>query len=272
MLFNREKMKNETVISVAGVSKKYKLYKSNQLRVLEALWPFGRKLHTEFYALKNINLEVNKGEVLGIIGRNGSGKSSLLKIISGIVTPTTGKVQVRGKIVPLLELGSGLHPDFTGIENIYFYTALLGFSRQEIERRIDPIVEFADIGEHIHQPLRTYSSGMRARLAFAVSISIDPEILILDEVLSVGDGAFNKKSNEKIMSFFREGKTILYVSHSHKTIREICTRAIILDKGEIILDGPTGEVMGQYERMIEARRNREQVRNEIKSNFISKSS
>jgi len=260
-------MKNDIVINVSGVSKKYKLYTNNQLRVLEALLPFGRKFHKEFYALRDINLKVRKVEILGIIGRNGSGKSSLLKIISGIVTPTTGTVHVSGKIIPLLELGSGLHPDFTGMENIYFYTALLGFPRKEIEKKVEEIVEFADIGEHIYQPLKTYSSGMRSRLAFSVSISIDPEILILDEILSVGDGVFNKKSNEKIMGFFNSEKTILYVSHSTKTVREICSRAIILDKGEIILNGNTNEVTDEYERMVEAKENMAQVRQEIKSNY-----
>lgn len=261
-------MNTNIAIQVSGISKKYKLYTNNHHRVLEALSPIRKKYHKEFYALQDINLTVKKGEILGIIGRNGSGKSTLLKIISGILTPTTGKVKVKGKVVPLLELGSGLHPDFTGIENIYFYTAILGYSRKEIALKVNEIIEFADIGEYINQPLRTYSSGMRSRLAFSVSVNIDPEILILDEILSVGDGVFSKKSNERIMTFFNTNKTILFVSHSTKAISEICSRVVILDKGEIIMDGDNKTVTELYEKLIQAKAERETVRQEIKNFYM----
>jgi lipopolysaccharide transport system ATP-binding protein len=245
-------MGNMTVIEIKDLSKKYRLYKKKSHRARESLFPFLGKLHTEFYALRGINLKVQQSEVLGILGRNGSGKSTLMKSIAGILTPTSGKVIVKGNVVPLLELGSGFHPEFTGIENIYFYTSLLGLEKREIESKIDEIIEFAEIGEHIHQEYRTYSSGMRARLAFSVSVHIDPEILILDEVLSVGDAVFKKKSYEKIKSFFDAGKTILFVSHSMESIISLCSRAIIMDKGEKILDGETQFVVDQYNRLIKA--------------------
>lgn len=243
-------MGNKTVIEIKDLSKKYRLYKKKSQRARESLFPFLGKLHTEFYALKEINLKVEKSEVLGILGKNGSGKSTLMKTIAGIITPSSGKITIRGNVVPLLELGSGFHPEFTGIENIYFYTSLLGFEKKEIESKIDEIIEFAEIGEHINQEYRTYSSGMKARLAFSVSVHIDPEILILDEVLSVGDAVFKRKSYEKIKSFFDMGKTILFVSHSMDSILTLCSRAIIMDKGEKILDGETKFVVEQYDRLI----------------------
>ena len=254
-------MNHNIAIQVSGVSKKYKLYTNNQHRVWEAL--LRKQYHREFYALKNINLSVKKGEILGIIGRNGSGKSTLLKIISGILTPTTGQVHVNGKVVPLLELGSGLHPDFTGVENIFFYTAILGYPKKEITGKVDEIIEFADIGDHIDQPMRTYSSGMKSRLAFSVSVNIDPDILILDEILSVGDGVFSKKSNEKLMQFFHKQKTILFVSHATNSVKEICSRVIILDRGEIIMDGDNKTVTDMYEKLIRAKKERAKVREEI---------
>lgn len=245
-------MGSKTVIEIKDLSKKYRLYKKKSHRARESLFPFLGKLHTEFYALKSINLKVEKSEVLGILGRNGSGKSTLLKSIAGIITPTSGKIIIRGNVVPLLELGSGFHPEFTGIENIYFYTSLLGFEKREIDNKINEIIEFAEIGEHINQEYRTYSSGMKARLAFSVSVHIDPEILILDEVLSVGDAVFKKKSYEKIKSYFELGKTILFVSHNMESILSLCSRAIIMDKGEKILDGETRFVVDQYNRLIKS--------------------
>lgn len=247
-------MDKNTVIEIQALTKKYRLYKKKSHRARESLFPFFGKLHTEFYALKNINLTVKKSEIVGILGRNGSGKSTLLKSIAGILTPTSGKVIVKGAVVPLLELGSGFHPEFTGRENIYFYTSLLGIEKKHIESKIDQIIEFADIGQFIDQEFRTYSSGMKARLAFSVSVNIDPEILILDEVLSVGDAVFKKKSYEKIKGFFEAGKTILYVSHSLDTIKSLCSRAIILDQGEKILDGDTDFVIGQYNQLIKTSR------------------
>lgn len=247
-------MSNEIVIELQNISKKYRLYKNKQDRVFEALSPFKKKYYTEFYALKNINLTLNKGDILGIVGRNGSGKSTLLKLISGIITPTTGKVSVKGNVVPLLELGSGFHPEFTGMENIYFYTTLLGHPRNVIRKKIQSILEFADLGEFIDQPIKNYSSGMRARLAFAVSVNIDPDILILDEILSVGDAVFKKKSHEKIKEFFDAKKTILFVSHSMESVKLLCNKAIMLDKGEIILEGDVDKVVDKYEQLVEDRK------------------
>ena len=245
-------MDKNAVIEVKDLLKIYRLYKKKSHRARESLFPFFGKLHDEFYALKNINLTVNRSEIIGILGRNGSGKSTLMKSIAGILTPTSGKVIVRGNIVPLLELGSGFHPEFTGIENIYFYTSLLGIDKEVIEGKINEIIEFADIGPFINQEIRTYSSGMKSRLAFSVSVHINPEILILDEVLSVGDAIFKKKSYEKVKTFFEMGTTILYVSHSLDSVINLCSRAIILDKGEKIMDGETKLVVGQYERLIKA--------------------
>jgi lipopolysaccharide transport system ATP-binding protein len=196
-------MKKDIVIEIKDLSKIYRLYKKKSHRARESLFPFFGKLHTPFYALKNIDLTINKSEIVGILGRNGSGKSTLLKSIAGILTPSSGHVKVKGNIVPLLELGSGFHPEFTGLENIYFYSSLLGFDRKQIDKKIDDIIEFAELGQFIGQEFRTYSSGMKARLAFSVSVNIDPDILILDEVLAVGDAVFKKKSYEKVKGFLR---------------------------------------------------------------------
>jgi len=243
-------MTNETVIEVSHLFKRYKLYKSKKYRAIEALFPFLDKYHTDFYSLKDINLNVKKGEIIGILGKNGSGKSTLMKVISGVTVPTSGSIRTTGNIVPLLELGSGFHPEFTGFENIYFYTAILGYPKEKIKRKLQEIIDFAAVGEFIDQPVKNYSSGMKSRLAFSVSINIDPDILILDEVLSVGDGEFKEKSYQKMREFFNRDKTILYVSHSMGSVRELCTRAILLEKGELILDGPPAEVIEYYEEKI----------------------
>ncbi|MBU1012870.1 MAG: ABC transporter ATP-binding protein [Bacteroidetes bacterium] len=240
----------EVVIQLSNISKRYKLYKSKVDRLKESLHPLRKVFHRDFYALENINLEVRKGEILGIIGRNGSGKSTLLKIISGILTPSNGQVFTQGKIVPLLELGSGFNPEFTGIENIFFYSSLMGFSRKDMEERIDQILEFAEIGDFIYQPLKTYSSGMKARLAFAVSVNIDPDILILDEVLSVGDELFRRKCFAKMETFFKAGKTILYVSHSISSVNLLCSRAILIDKGQVLANGIPKMITSIYQKMI----------------------
>jgi ABC-type polysaccharide/polyol phosphate transport system ATPase subunit len=169
-----------------------------------------------------------------------------MKLIAGVTPPSEGTVKVKGNIVPLLELGSGFHPEFTGYENIYFYTAVLGYSKEKIKEKIREIIDFADVGEFIDQPVKNYSSGMRSRLAFAVSVNIDPDILILDEVLSVGDAVFKMKSFEKIREFFTNGKTILFVSHSLDSIKKLCNRAILLDHGELIMDGDPESVVEKY--------------------------
>jgi len=239
-----------TAVRLNDVSKFYKLYDSPKDRLKEALLPFGRKLHREFYALKNIDLEVKKGEILGIVGRNGSGKSTLLKIISGVIQPNSGTAVVRGEVSSLLELGAGLNPDFDGIQNIYFGGLMLGLSRDEIKSKIDDIIAFADIGEFINQPIKTYSSGMKARLGFALAISIKPDILVVDEVLAVGDDLFKKKCFNKMEELFNAGCTVFFVSHSNPHVNELCTRAVLLDKGEIILEGPTPFVTRYYQKLL----------------------
>jgi lipopolysaccharide transport system ATP-binding protein len=244
-----EKM-NDIAVKFENVSKFYKLYNSPKDRLKEALHPFGKKRHREFYALKNINLEVKKGEILGIVGRNGSGKSTLLKIIAGVVQANSGRVIVKGEISALLELASGMNPDYNGIQNIYFGGIMMGFSREEMKAKIDDIIAFADIGDYIHQPLKTYSSGMRARLGFSLAINISPEILVVDEVLSVGDDLFKRKCFAKMEELFKSGCTVFFVSHSSNSIVEICTRAILLDEGEIILDGTPKFVTINYDRLL----------------------
>ena len=255
---------SDIAVNFKNVSKFYKLYNDPKDRLKEALHPFGRKYHREFYALRNINLEVRRGEILGIVGRNGSGKSTLLKLISRVIQPSSGKLVVKGKVSALLELGSGMSPDFTGIQNIYFSGIMMGFTREEMKEKIDDIVGFADIGDFIHQPLKTYSSGMKTRLGFALAINMEPEILILDEVLAVGVDLFRRKCYAKMEEFFAGGCTVLYVSHSMSSVNEICTRAVLLDKGELILEGSPELVTMHYQKHLFATpENADNVRNEI---------
>jgi lipopolysaccharide transport system ATP-binding protein len=239
----------ELAIEIKDVSKHYRLYDSKTDRLTEVFDPLRRARHHEFKALKALNLTVEKGEVLGIIGKNGSGKSTLLKIISGIIPPSSGAFKVNGTVVPLIELGTGFNPEFTGLENIYFYNSLHGLSSEETDAQLDKILDFSEIGSFIHQPLKLYSSGMMARLAFAVSININPDILILDEVLSVGDEMFRRKCFARMEAFFRGEKTVLFVSHSTQSINELCTRCVWLHEGELLLDGPPKLVTAMYGRM-----------------------
>jgi ABC-type polysaccharide/polyol phosphate transport system ATPase subunit len=236
----------EIQIQLEHLSKKYKLYNKHSDRLSEALNPFGKKLHHEFFALQDVSLTAYEGDIIGILGKNGSGKSTLLKLVSGILTPTSGYVNVKGKIVALLELGTGFHPELTGRENIYFYTTLLGYKKKDIQRVIDEIIGFAEIGEFIDQPIKLYSSGMRSRLAFSVSVMIDPDILIVDEILSVGDAYFKEKSNRKLIELFNSGRTILYVSHSTKDILELCNKAVMLNNGYKVMEGKPEEVTACY--------------------------
>jgi len=239
-------MYQEPQIILKKVSKKYKLYSNKTDRLKEALNPFGSSKHKEFFAIRNLNLEIQRGEIVGIIGRNGSGKSTLLKMVAGITQPTYGTIKVRDNVVPLIELGAGFHPSLTGRENIFFYTTLLGYEKSEVKKIMDEVIEFAEIGEFIDQPLKSYSSGMTARLAFSVSVYIDPDILIVDEVLAVGDEYFKEKSLTKMHELFKSGRTILFVSHAAQTIEELCTRAILLNKGEILYHGDPGDVVKYY--------------------------
>lgn len=210
-----------------------------------------RKLHfTEFWALRDINLKVEKGDRVGILGFNGAGKSTLLKVIAGVMKPTEGTVKTEGIIAPMLELGAGFDMNYSGKENIYLYGATMGYSRSYIESRYDEIVEFSELKDFIDVPVKNYSSGMRARLGFAIASAVEPEILILDEVLSVGDAKFRKKSENKIRSMFDKGVTVLFVSHTVSQVLSICNKAIILDHGKIIAQGDAAEVCAQYEQMV----------------------
>lgn len=255
---------SEPAVLFQNVSKYYKLYDSPRDRLKEALHPFGRKRHREFYALKNVDLEIPKGEILGIVGRNGSGKSTLLKIIAGVIPINSGRVTIHGKVSALLDLGVGMNPEFDGIQNIHFGGLMLGIPHDEMKRRIDDIVAFADIGDFIRQPLKTYSSGMRARLGFALAVHIDPEILVVDEVLAVGDELFKRKCYARMEAMLRSGCTVIYVTHNIHTVTELCTRAVLLDNGELLLDGPPKLVTDQYQRLLFAEPKRmEGIRTEI---------
>ncbi len=256
---------NNIAISLKNISKYYKLYNSPKDRLKEALSLSGKTYHKKFYATKNLNLEIKKGEILGIVGKNGSGKSTLLKLITGVLTPDEGAIKVNGKISALLELGSGFNPEFTGMQNIFFYGTILGFTKREMEEKLDDILTFADIGDFIHQPLKTYSSGMKSRLGFAVAVHIEPEILILDEVLAVGDVLFRRKCYSKMEEFFKSGKTIIYVSHDANSIKELCTRAIFLDSGTVLMDSDAKTVSSYYEKYLFAKdKNKDKIKNEIK--------
>lgn len=210
-----------------------------------------RKLHfTEFWALNDISFTVEKGDRVGVLGFNGAGKSTLLKVIAGVLKPTKGSVSVNGVIAPMLELGAGFDMNYSGKENIFLYGATMGYSRKFIEEKYDQIVEFSELGDFINVPVKNYSSGMRARLGFAIATAVEPEILILDEVLSVGDAKFRKKSEAKIRSMFDKGITVLFVSHSVEQVLNICNKAIILEKGKLIAQGDAKEICAKYNEMI----------------------
>lgn len=239
----------KNIIEIENLTKSYKMYASKKARLLEVVFPKYHN-HTEFKALNNLNLEVKKGEVLGILGRNGAGKSTLLKIITGVATQTTGKINIEGKISSLLELGTAFNLELTGEENIYQHGQVMGLTKKEIEAKKQEIIEFADIGEHLYQPVKTYSSGMFARLAFACAINVDPDILIVDEVLSVGDMAFQLKCFKKFEEFKKKGKTILFVTHNVSDVLKNCTRTIILQNGNKTFDGDVKEGVELYKKII----------------------
>ena len=241
-------MNNDIAIKVQNLTKIYHLYDKPQDRLKEALNPFKKSYHHDFYALNDVSFEIKKGETVGIIGKNGAGKSTLLKIITGVLTPTSGGVEVNGKIASLLELGAGFNPDMTGIENIYLNGTLMGFTHKEFDIKVDAILEFADIGEFIHQPVKTYSSGMFARLAFAVAINVEPEILIVDEALSVGDMAFQSKSMAKMKSLMNCGTTVLFVSHDIGAVQSLCNNVIYIDNGNMLMFDDTDKVTSLYMR------------------------
>lgn len=239
-------MSSDIVIKVENLTKIYKLYNSSVDRLKEALSPIRRKYHHDFHALHNISFEVRKGENIGVIGKNGSGKSTLLKILTGVLTPTSGTVLVNGKISALLELGAGFSPELSGVENVYFSGALMGYSRVEMDQKLDDILAFADIGEFVNQPVKTYSSGMFIRLAFAVAINIEPEILIVDEALSVGDVFFQQKCYSEIRRKIDTGITFLFVSHDIQAVRNLCRRCLMLHDGLFTFDGAPEEAASRY--------------------------
>ncbi len=240
----------EIAIRVEDISKMYKLYDKPSDRFKEALGLTKEKKYHEHYALNHVNFDVKKGETVGIIGTNGSGKSTILKIITGVLNPTGGNLTVNGRISALLELGAGFNMEYTGIENIYLNGTMMGFSREEIDSRMESILQFADIGDFVYQPVKTYSSGMFVRLAFAVAINIDPEILIVDEALSVGDVFFQVKCYHKFEEFKKMGKTILFVSHDLGSISKYCDRVILLNKGEKIAEGAPKEIVDMYKQVL----------------------
>ena len=242
------KKEDENIIEIKDLCKEYKMYHRKKDRLLEILLPKYEK-HTTFKAMDGFNLNVKKGEIVGILGRNGAGKSTLLKMITGVVVPTSGEIKVKGKISSLLELGTAFNPELTGYENIYQHGQIMGLTVEEIKAKEKEIIEFADIGEHLSQPVKTYSSGMFARLAFACAINV-PDILIVDEVLSVGDMAFQLKCFKKFEQFKKKGKTILFVTHSISDVLNNCNRAIILQHGEKIFDGDVKEGVEEYKKLI----------------------
>lgn len=239
----------EPVIKITNLVKEYKMYNGRKARLFEAVLP-GYKNHEVFKAIDNLNLEVRKGEVVGILGKNGAGKSTLLKMITGVVSQTSGDLVVNGKISSLLELGTAFNPELTGYENIYQHGQIMGLSNEEIKAKEKEIIEFADIGEHLAQPVKTYSSGMFARLAFACAINVDPDVLIVDEVLSVGDMAFQLKCFKKFEEFKEKGKTILFVTHSVADVIRNCNRAIIISSGKMIFDGDVKTGVDKYKKLI----------------------
>lgn len=240
----------EIAIAVTGVSKKFKLFSSNRERVIEAFHPLRRRLHREFWAVKNASFDVYRGEIVGILGKNGSGKSTLLQIICSVMRPTTGTIKAAGRISALLELGAGFNPEFTGRENVLLNGSIMGFSRQEMLRRLPDIEAFADVGDFFNQPVKTYSSGMFVRVAFAAAIHIDPEILVVDEALSVGDAKFQHRCFQRIRTFMEQGKTILVVSHSTDTLLRLCNRGIVMDGGSVGFVGPIAEAVNFYQNLL----------------------
>ena len=243
-------MEKDTAIEVKNLTKIYKLYDKPIDRLKDSLGLAKKNRYKEHLALNNVNLTVKKGETVGIIGTNGSGKSTILKIITGVLSPSSGEVNVDGHISALLELGAGFNMEYNGIDNIYLNGMMIGFSEEEITKRLDSILEFADIGDYVYQPVKTYSSGMFVRLAFAVAINIDPEILIVDEALSVGDVFFQAKCYHKFEEFKKQGKTILFVSHDLSSISKYCDRAVLLNQGVLLGEGTPKKMIDIYKQVL----------------------
>ena len=242
-----------TSVSIEDVSKRFRLYHEKYTSLKERVIHAGKVPHEDLWALRDVSFEVSEGETVGILGRNGSGKSTLLKCICGVLQPTAGRVVVRGKLAGLLELGAGFQPELSGRENVYLNGSMLGLSKREVDRMFDDIVEFAELGQFIDNQVKFYSSGMYVRLGFAVAVNVDPDVLVIDEVLAVGDERFQRKCMERVKKFQREGRTILFVSHSPDQVRAICDRAVVLSDGALIGMGTPGEAVRLFrERLLEA--------------------
>ncbi len=246
-------MSSDAAIRIRGVSKVFPVYRQPHHRLLQLLDPRrDGRWHRDFHALQPLDLDIRRGETVGIVGRNGSGKSTLLQLICGTLAPTTGEVAVAGRIAALLELGAGFNPEFTGRENVYMYGAVLGLGRAELDSRFDGIAAFADIGEFMDQPVKTYSSGMYVRLAFAVASNVEPDILVVDEALAVGDEAFQRKCFARIDQIRDGGATVLFVSHSAGTVVDLCDRAVLLDHGELLAQGTPRNIVSRYQKLLYA--------------------
>jgi len=258
-------MEKNLAISVQDVTKIYRLYDKPIDRLLEAMSIIKKTYHKKFFALDKISFEIEKGTTVGIIGTNGSGKSTILKIITGVLNPSSGSVEVDGNISALLELGAGFNMDYTGIENIYMNGTMMGFSREEMEKKLPEILEFADIGDFVHQPVKTYSSGMFVRLAFALAINVEPEILIVDEALSVGDVFFQAKCYKKMEEIRQKGTTILMVTHDMGSVIKYCDKVILLNKGSFVAEGKAGEIVDLYKKILA---NRFEIEEEAKDDKL----
>ena len=258
-------MEKNLAISVQDVTKIYRLYDKPIDRLLEAMSITKKTYHKKFFALDKISFEIEKGTTVGIIGTNGSGKSTILKIITGVLNPSSGNVEVEGNISALLELGAGFNMDYTGIENIYMNGTMMGFSREEMEKKLPEILEFADIGEFVHQPVKTYSSGMFVRLAFALAINVEPEILIVDEALSVGDVFFQAKCYKKMEEIRQKGTTILMVTHDMGSVIKYCDKVILLNRGSFVAEGKAGEIVDLYKKILA---NRFEIEEEVEEDKL----
>src|SRR5271166_4882963 len=250
-----QRLATQTAVRLENVTQRFRVIQERPDSVREIFAKFFRhevSFH-DFDAIRNLSLEVPSGQMLGVIGRNGSGKSTLLKIIAGVYKPTAGRVHVEGSLAPLIELGAGFHHELTGRENILLNGLLMGYSKEEMREREQSIIDFAEIGDFIDAPIKQYSSGMHTRLAFAVATEVDPQVLILDEILAVGDAAFQQKCFARIQNFRQAGKTILFVSHGMQTVIKYCDRAVLLEKGSVVADGDPTQVAEVYQDVVSAR-------------------
>ena len=259
---------SDIVIKAENLTKIYKIYEKNIDRLKETFHPFHKRYSRDFFALNDVSFEIGRGENVGLIGKNGAGKSTLLKIITGVLTPSSGKIEVHGRIASLLELGAGFNPEMTGVENIFMNGLLMGQTRETMNEKLDEIISFADIGEFVHQPVKTYSSGMFARLAFAVNAFVEPDILIIDEALSVGDAFFQSKGMDKMRTMIDSGVTVLFVSHDTFAVKNLCSRAFLIQGGKKIMDAPSKEVVEVYRNML-LQSNKEISTNEQLEEFIA---